>query len=1216
MSSFTSQDIPSLGHYAFNLRDGLRKAARSTLQELEDNIARTGYEWLDGYMEQILNRESRAPITELMKTPSRTQTVKKTRATTAAAKDRTDKVKGLNARMALSPVGNKQSSRAPLSPLGSRSLNAQASPNLLAAPKASPAKVKADKSSAVKAQASKPKSKKGRSKKAVEGDEDIPPQTQDKESAPASHRSSSSASSKDKIEVETVKEKSRSARSKKEKVKAVPSPENMDVDVNEDKDTLEAAINVVDDEESAAPTLSIPTTGTVKDLSMIVEGEEDSRSTSIRSNVVDQPARQPDDRNSSEGKDSEKSTEGKEEKATLNGTIARPDGGDHPRDIAFSTVQSQPQLEPAISTPALPPAPLPANTAPLPVRQVRSSWLSKALGTGTVPINLTEPNPTARKSYAAPTQNRQSTAMDFTGLRKSLAPIGGLKRKSDEGMESDSDEEEKRPDKVGKFSGEPPIKPMAELSHTTHMPSRTPGPVPRPLLPTKTPSFGTASTIHPDSQGRSTNLSTEQQRSDIHKVTKALDELREKTAAKELAKQKAALAASTGPARMPQAKSTGTGFLRGLGSLGAGLLGLGNSAEEEAERLARELEEERLAEQELEKLMREATKPETEAALQQKVVEEKTKDEQPVRSTTPDISPVHSVEQQPLSPEEEEEMIEEQSIMEDLIAVDLPAPAPAPFSRQTVVLQEPGSTTPTGTPTRPIAVHVKASALPPRSENHVHEPSVASQKEAHIQQHEAEPQEMRPDSKKSRAPSVDDDEEMEEEEEREEHLEYPKGTALVPTKSVRSEDEHKTHRKLPSSSSSVSLLAASTASQSANSTLGQAAIMAAKALGVKPPSGTVKSLQLAAAAAKKEQAAADRKAIMKDQADHRKQLLAKKKAEEERVRAEEERKSKIAEIEEKRKIRAEHEKRKKERDERLAAIAKEKAAKEEREAAAARAKQAEEDAARKRKLAAALSKSQNGNGSSIKRPPGQGLQQSQTTQKGNEPFRPSKQISLSGSTQSSAQPQKLGPSVFRTADAAQHTQTQNSTISLVTQNQNQAQHNAERKALGPPSRPSAMANHPYPQPMRQSTAVHQAQGQASAVLQQSRVALQSHLEEKATLIQSEDIVLPDIASEYSDSDDEDRTKDFERPQWAESPELRHALEAQAHRNPDELFGPIKPLNMEELFKVRTGKFRARTSSANWSKGDGLTRAEEVEYAKRMGFKASGAAGASGSGNVF
>lgn len=41
--------------------------------------------------------------------------------------------------------------------------------------------------------------------------------------------------------------------------------------------------------------------------------------------------------------------------------------------------------------------------------------------------------------------------------------------------------------------------------------------------------------------------------------------------------------------------------------------------------------------------------------------------------------------------------------------------------------------------------------------------------------------------------------------------------------------------------------------------------------------------------------------------------------------------------------------------------------------------------------------------------------------------------------------------------------------------------------------------------------------------------------------------------------------------------------------------------MDELFKARQGKFRARTSSANWSGADRLTEAEEREYARRMGF---------------
>lgn len=105
-----------------------------------------------------------------------------------------------------------------------------------------------------------------------------------------------------------------------------------------------------------------------------------------------------------------------------------------------------------------------------------------------------------------------------------------------------------------------------------------------------------------------------------------------------------------------------------------------------------------------------------------------------------------------------------------------------------------------------------------------------------------------------------------------------------------------------------------------------------------------------------------------------------------------------------------------------------------------------------------------------------------------------------------------------------------------------------------------------------------------------------------------------LTSRYSDSDDSEKSTDFKRPDWAESPELRAALERQATRNPDELFGPIKPISMEELFKVKVSKFRPRSSSANWANGDGVTRKEEVDYAKRMGFRGAGGRGEGSSGS--
>lgn len=65
--------------------------------------------------------------------------------------------------------------------------------------------------------------------------------------------------------------------------------------------------------------------------------------------------------------------------------------------------------------------------------------------------------------------------------------------------------------------------------------------------------------------------------------------------------------------------------------------------------------------------------------------------------------------------------------------------------------------------------------------------------------------------------------------------------------------------------------------------------------------------------------------------------------------------------------------------------------------------------------------------------------------------------------------------------------------------------------------------------------------------------------------------------------------------------LAQALQSQSRLNPDDIFGPVKPLRMEEIFKKNTSRFRARTSSANWAGTDELTKEEEKAYAKRMGY---------------
>ncbi|KAF5390240.1 hypothetical protein D9757_002950 [Collybiopsis confluens] len=118
----------------------------------------------------------------------------------------------------------------------------------------------------------------------------------------------------------------------------------------------------------------------------------------------------------------------------------------------------------------------------------------------------------------------------------------------------------------------------------------------------------------------------------------------------------------------------------------------------------------------------------------------------------------------------------------------------------------------------------------------------------------------------------------------------------------------------------------------------------------------------------------------------------------------------------------------------------------------------------------------------------------------------------------------------------------------------------------------------------------------------ARVKAQLDAARSEAVTPSESIELPDIDSEYSDSEDEDRAKRFHPPHWAQSPELRQALVDQSSINPDNIFGPIRPLRMEEIFRSRSNRFRARTSSANWAGTDRLTLEEEEEYVRRMGFR--------------
>ncbi|TPX37015.1 hypothetical protein SmJEL517_g01064 [Synchytrium microbalum] len=109
-----------------------------------------------------------------------------------------------------------------------------------------------------------------------------------------------------------------------------------------------------------------------------------------------------------------------------------------------------------------------------------------------------------------------------------------------------------------------------------------------------------------------------------------------------------------------------------------------------------------------------------------------------------------------------------------------------------------------------------------------------------------------------------------------------------------------------------------------------------------------------------------------------------------------------------------------------------------------------------------------------------------------------------------------------------------------------------------------------------------------------------------TTIVDEQGDLPEIPSdeedEDDDSEDDERVKPA-RPTWAETPNLMDSLKDQQARDPDQIFGSVKPISLEEVFKgvKKVPKFRPRSSSANWLGADELTAQEEDSYKVKMGF---------------
>ncbi|KAJ3230236.1 hypothetical protein HDU81_004648 [Chytriomyces hyalinus] len=117
--------------------------------------------------------------------------------------------------------------------------------------------------------------------------------------------------------------------------------------------------------------------------------------------------------------------------------------------------------------------------------------------------------------------------------------------------------------------------------------------------------------------------------------------------------------------------------------------------------------------------------------------------------------------------------------------------------------------------------------------------------------------------------------------------------------------------------------------------------------------------------------------------------------------------------------------------------------------------------------------------------------------------------------------------------------------------------------------------------------------------------------------------LPDIAEKLSSDDDDHMSSDEDdqqevepvhvktpgkknepkRPAWVETPALMKTLVEQKMKDPDEIFGAVKPLSLEDVFKGGRVQKRFRDSMAgNWEGHGALTKEEEEAYKHDMGFQ--------------
>ncbi|KAG0649306.1 Inner centromere -related pic1 [Hyphodiscus hymeniophilus] len=155
-----------------------------------------------------------------------------------------------------------------------------------------------------------------------------------------------------------------------------------------------------------------------------------------------------------------------------------------------------------------------------------------------------------------------------------------------------------------------------------------------------------------------------------------------------------------------------------------------------------------------------------------------------------------------------------------------------------------------------------------------------------------------------------------------------------------------------------------------------------------------------------------------------------------------------------------------------------------------------------------------------------------------------------------------------------------------------SQHNMNQSKPAHPMDMAQVSKAPIPfAPSQASSQTHKTPARTGAPANGGKSAGKSTARSSPRYQNGENIELPEINTDSEDDDDDDAKDDFVASAWTNSPALRKQLDSQETMDPSAIFGQPGPLNMEEVFpknKEKFHKFRARTSSANWSGQDRLT----------------------------